>query len=58
MNGVIKSKGKFNLVPDPAYKARKDSSRDRDSLAKDMTETELRSLLVKILMRLEKLEQR
>jgi hypothetical protein len=58
MNGVVKSKGKFILLPDPTDKARKDSTKDRDSLTKELNETEIRSLLVKILMRLEKLEQR
>jgi hypothetical protein len=58
MNGVIKSKGKFILVPDPVDKARISSSQDRETLAQEMNEIEFRSLLVKILLRLEKLEQR
>jgi len=57
MNGVVKSNGKFILVPDPVDKVRKSSSLDRELLAKEISEKELRSLLVNIMLRLEKLEQ-
>lgn len=57
MNAVVKSNGKFILVPDPVDKVRRSSSHDRELLAKEMNEKDLRSLLVNILMRLEKLEK-
>ena len=58
MNSVTKSNGKFTLQPDPMLAARAKSVQDMASLDKSISESELRALLARILLRLDHLEQR
>ena len=57
MAGVIKSKGKYILQPDPALHARVNSTQDRETLSKGMGLAEICTLLTNVLLRLEQLEK-
>jgi predicted site-specific integrase-resolvase len=56
LTAVIKSNGKFILRPDPANAARKGSEQDKAALQKELSSADLRNLLLRILLRLERLE--
>ena len=57
MATVIKSNGKYILQPDPVHTARATSAQDKETLEKEFSDAELRSLLARILIRLDYLEQ-
>jgi hypothetical protein len=56
MTAVTKSNGKFILQPDPVITARKGSEQDKAALQKELSSADLRNLLLRILLRLERLE--
>ena len=56
MDSVTKSNGKFILQPDSANAARMGSEQDKATLQKELSSADLQNLLVRILLRLERLE--
>jgi hypothetical protein len=56
MAAVTKSNGKYTLLPDPLLKARAKSAQDMAALDKGISESELHTLLARILLRLDHLE--
>lgn len=56
MSKVIKKNGKFILEPDPLLAAKAQHTADIEKVKTSLGEAELRSLLERILLRLEALE--
>jgi hypothetical protein len=57
MNKVYKSKGKYCLEPDPSQQARSAKDADADKLKGNISMEELRVMITRILIRLERLER-
>lgn len=57
MNRVYKSKGKYCLDPDPYQAARSVKDADAEKLKGSLSVEELRGMILRILIRLERLER-
>jgi hypothetical protein len=57
MNKVYKSKGKYCLEPAPSQQARSAKDADADKLKGNISMEELRVMITRILIRLERLER-
>ncbi|HOV06121.1 MAG TPA: hypothetical protein PLV27_02555 [Anaerolineaceae bacterium] len=57
MNKVYKSKGKYCLEPDPYQAARSVKDADVEKLKGNLSLEELRGMITRILIRLERLER-